>query len=30
MKRWIAEGCFVTGKELADLGAAEIVDFHPI
>lgn len=30
MKQWIAEGCFVTGKELADLGAAEIVDFHPI
>ena len=30
MKRWIAEGCFVTGKELAELGAAEIIDFHPI
>ena len=30
MKKWIAEGCFVTGKELAHIGAADIVDFHSL
>lgn len=29
MKTWIAEGRFVVGQELAEHGAAELVDFHP-